>query len=271
MSTLPRNKLDLHCQPLLNSYASTKKFSASYPGKTISTLCSYVKSTALQNGKFEAETEVEELTQNILMNKQIQTEPMIANGNHIDDDDDDDFCLQNETDQIDNRINVENCLSTRFIQQGTILTQNEVDRIASDGEHLLYFSDTSKSLCYITNVASSQQANGTSITKEISCRWPHHPILDLIYSPASSQFVCATKIGLYTCTATDSTIDIQMKLTQHWSYVRLSADKNYIWLWTDTPRSSQLRTYSPKTFDCIKIFNLNDYPRFSDNSILRYM
>jgi hypothetical protein len=57
-----------------------------------------------------------------------------------------------------------------------------------------------------------------------------------------------------------------MKLTQHWSYVRLSADKNYIWLWTDTPRSSQLRTYSPKTFDCIKIFNLNDYPRFSDNS-----
>jgi hypothetical protein len=27
-----------------------------------------------------------------------------------------------------------------------------------------------------------------------------------------------------------------------------------------------LRTYSPKTFDCIKIFDLKDYPRFLDNS-----
>ena len=57
-----------------------------------------------------------------------------------------------------------------------------------------------------------------------------------------------------------------MQLTQHWSYVRLSADKNVLWLWTDTPRLSQLHVYSPKTFDCLKSFNLNDYPRFVDNS-----
>ena len=182
-------------------------------------------------------------------------------------DDDDDYFLQDETDQINKRVNTENCLSTRYVQQGTILTQNEVDRIASDGEHLLYFSETSRSLCYITTISSTKQANGTSMTKEISCRWPHHSILDLIYSPGSSQFVCATKTGVYTCTiANSTTIDIQMQLTQNWSYVRLAADKNFIWLWTDTPRSNQLRTYSPKTFDCIKIMNLNDYPRFTDNS-----
>ena len=266
MSTYPRNKLDLQCQPLSKSYLSTKKFSANHPGKSISTRCSYGKGTDKQSEKIDVETEVEELHQNPSSTKHIQTDPFISNGTIQIDDDDDDFDLKDETDQIENHLNTENCLSTSFMQQGTILTQNEVDRIASDGEHLLYFSDTSKSLCYITDILSTKQANGTSITKEISCRWPHQPILDLIYSPGASQFICATKIGVYTITIKDSSIDIQMQLTQHWSYVRLAADKNFIWLWTDTPRASQLRTYSPKTFDCIKIFNLHDYPRFSDNS-----
>jgi hypothetical protein len=261
MSTFPRNKIDLHCQLLSRVYTPTKKFSPIHPGKKISTRCSYGKSIGLQNEKIDVETEVEELNPNLFINKQIQTDPILANG--VYQDDDDDFQYQED---IINRISTENCLSTRFIQQGTILTQNEVDRIASDGEHFLYFSETSKSLCYITDILSSKQANGTSITKEFSCRWPHQTILDLIYSPGSSQFVCATKTGVYTCTIINSTIDIQMQLTQHWTYVRLSADRNSIWLWSDTTHASQLRTYSPKTFDCIKIFNLYDYPRFSDNS-----
>jgi hypothetical protein len=266
MSTYPRNNLDLNCQLLLNSCTSTKKFSHNYPGKIILTRCSYDKGSALQNDKIDVETEVEELVEHIVTNTQMQTDPIIAISHDIDDDDDDDPSLLPESDQINNLINKENCLSTRCIQQSTILTQNEVDRIASDGEHLLYFSDTSKSLCYITNLLSTKQANATSTTKEISCRWPHHPIIDLIYSPGSSQFVCATKTGVYTCTIKDSTIDIRMQLLQLWTYVRLSADKNFIWLWSDTPRTSQLRTYSPKTFDCIKIFDLKDYPRFLDNS-----
>jgi hypothetical protein len=262
MSTFPRNKIDLHCQLLSRSYTSTKKFTPIYPGKKISTRCSYGKAIGLQNEKIDVETEVEELNANLFMNKQIQTDPIIVNGDYADDDDDD-FQYQED---IENRISTENCLSTRFIQQGTIFTQNEVDRIASDGEHFLYFSETSKSLCYITDIISTKQANGTSMTKEFSCRWPHQSILDLIYSPGSSQFVCATKTGIYTCTIINSTVDIQMQLIQHWTYVRISADRNFLWLWTDTPRASQLRIYSPKTFDCIKIFNLNDYPRFSDNS-----
>lgn len=57
-----------------------------------------------------------------------------------------------------------------------------------------------------------------------------------------------------------------MQLSHHWSYVRLATDKTHLWLWTDTPYSSQLRIYSPKTFECLKNFDLNDYPRFSDNS-----
>ncbi|CAF1061838.1 unnamed protein product [Rotaria sordida] len=264
MSTYPRNKLDLHCQLLSNLYTSTKKFSANCPGKTILTRCSYDKLIGSLREKIDVETEVEELNQNNFINKQTQTDSMINYNYHINYGED--HHLQDETDQITNRFNIENSLTTRFIQQSTILTQNEVDRIASDGEHLLYFSDTSKSLCYITNLIPTKEANSTSITKEISCRWPNHTIIDLVYCPGSSQFICATKTGVYTCTITNTTIDIQIQLTQDWSYVRLAADKNYIWIWTDTPRSNQLGIYTPKTFDCIKIFNLNDYPRFLDNS-----
>ena len=264
MSTFPRNKLDLHCQLLPHSYSLAKKFSAAHPGKNISTRCSFGKGTGLQTEKIDVDTEVEEINPMTSGNRQTQTESMFNNGDY--ETEDEDLFTNNESDQIDNQINMENCLSRRFTQQGTILTQNEVDRIASDGEHLLYFSDTSKSICYITEIQSTRQANGTSITKEISCRWPHGSVLDLVYSPGSSQFVCATKTGVFTCTVHKTTIDIQMQLTQHWSYVRLAADRNHLWLWTDTPRASQLRAYSPKTFDCLKIFNLRDYPRFSDNS-----
>ncbi|CAF0795748.1 unnamed protein product [Rotaria sordida] len=277
MSTYPRNKLDLDCQLLLSSYTTIKKFSYSYPGKIISTKCSYDQHTEYENEKIDVDTEVEELNENLYSTKQIQTDSVIesVHNTDVDDDVEDDkdeeyFSLQEETSELNNSIHTEHCLSKRYINQGTILTQNEVDRIASDGEHLLYFSDTSKSLCYILSILSDRRVNGTSRTKEITCRWPHSTILDLVYSPTSSQFICATKTGIYTCIIDsnndDSTIDIQLQITQSWSYIRLSADKNFLWVWTDTPRLSQLHVYSPKTFDCIKQFDLRNYRLFSNNS-----
>ncbi|CAF1532114.1 unnamed protein product [Adineta steineri] len=264
MFTYPRNKLDLHCQLLLNSCTTINTFSPSSLDKLISAQCLYSQSNENENKKIIVDTEIEEFSQNIYTTKQIQTDSMVESNCNTDNDEDDEFfSLQDE-------LSSEHYLSTRYVCQGTILTHNEVDRIASDGEHLLYFSDEAKLLCYVTNISSDKQVNEISITKEITCRWPHYPILDLVYSPSSSQFVCATRKGLYTCAVDsnndDSTIDIQMQLTQHWSYVRLSADKNFLWLWTDTPRLSQLHVYSPKTFHCIKIFNLNDYQCFSNNS-----
>ncbi|CAF1327403.1 unnamed protein product [Rotaria sp. Silwood1] len=264
MSTFPRNKLDLQCQLLSNLYTSTKKFSASYPGKTILTRCSYGKLTGLPNEKIDVETEIEELNQNSFTNKQIQTDPIIGFNYNIDYREN--LYVPHKTNHLNDRFSTEDCLSTRLIQQSTILTEKEVDRIASDGEHLLYFSDSSNSLCYITNVIHTKEVNNTSITKEISCRWLYHSILDIVYSPASSQFVCATKTGVYTCTIINSIFDIQIQLTKNCSYVRLSTDKNYIWIWTDTPQSNQLSIYTPKTFNCIKIFNLNDYSHFMNNS-----
>jgi hypothetical protein len=270
MSTFPRNKLDLHCELLSNSYSPSKKFASSYAGKVITTKCSSGQRTDFIREKIDVETDVEELNQNHFSTKQTQTGPTFESNHNTDDDQDEYYSLKEDTSEITNRLNTEYCLSTRYISQSTISTQNEVDRIASDGEHILYFSDTSKLLGYVRNITSNRRAIGISKTKEITCRWPHFPILDLVYSPVSSQFICATKTGIYTCTIDsnndNSTIDIHMQLAQRWSYVRLSTDKNYLWVWTDTPTSSQLRAYSPKTFDCVKTFNLNDYPRFSDNS-----
>ncbi|CAF2338571.1 unnamed protein product [Rotaria sp. Silwood2] len=277
MSTYPRNKLDLDCQLLLNLCTTAKKFSCSYPGKIISTKCLCSQHTEYDNEKIDVDTEVEELNENLYSTKEIQTDSIIESNHNtyvddvIDNDEDEYFSLHEEiNNELNNSTHTEHCLSKHFINQGTILTENEVDRIASDGEHLLYFSDTSKSLCYILKILSDQQVNGTSRTKEITCRWPHYPILDLVYSSASSQFVCATKTGVYTCTIDsdndDSTIDIQLQITQSWSYIRLSADKNFLWLWTDIPHLSQLHVYSAKTFDRIKLFDLNNYSLFSDNS-----
>ncbi|UJR33390.1 hypothetical protein I4U23_020838 [Adineta vaga] len=262
MFTYPRNRLDLHCQLLLNSSSTSKDFSSSIPGKLITAQCSYSQSNENESEKIVVDTEIEELNQNIYSTKQIQTDSLIELNSNVDDDEY--YSVLDETSELSNRLSSEQYSSTHYISQGTIKTQNEVDRIASDGEHVLYFCDTLKLLCYVRDISYDKKI------KEITCRWPHYPILDLIYSPGSSQFVCATRRGLYTCTIDSnndsSTIDIQMQLTQHWSYVRLSADRNFLWLWTDTPRLSQLHVYSPKTFHCIKVFNLSDYSRFSDNS-----
>ncbi|CAF3489921.1 unnamed protein product [Rotaria socialis] len=279
VSTYPRNQLDLDCQLSFNLNAVTKKFLPSYPGKVISTKCLCSQQNEYENEKFDVDTEVEELQQTFYSTKEMQTDAISEPArtkckDYIDDnvgDEDEYFSLKDEIGELINSTNTEHSLSKHYISQSIILTQNEVDRIASDDEHLLYFSDVSKSLCYVRNISlGGKRANGTSQTTEVTCRWPHSPILDLVYSPASSQFVCATKTGVYTCTVDsdhdDSTIDIQLQLAQSWSYIRLSADKNLLWIWADAPQLSQLLIYSPKSFECIKVFNLIDYPRFSDNS-----
>jgi hypothetical protein len=270
ISTFPRNKFHLNCQLLSKSYRSTKQFSPSYPGKIITSKCTCDQQTEYEIEKIDIDTEVEEISQIITSTKQTQTDSLLESINN--DDEDEFYSLKEETNELlSNRIYTEHCLSTNYHSQNTIITQNQVDRIASNGEHLLYFSDTSKSLCYVTNISSSNKhANGISVTKEITCRWPHQPILDLVYSTVSSQFICVTKTGVYTCDIHSNddnlTINIQMRLTQQWSYIRLAVDKDYLWLWMDTPHLSQLCIYSPKTFDCLKTFKLTDYPRFSDNS-----
>lgn len=281
ISTLPRNKLDLDCQLLFNTNALTKKFCPSNPGKIISIKCLCSQQGEYENEKINVDTEVEECNQNFYSTKDIQTDanneliPTKYNDfadNTADDKEPEDeyFSLQEDLNELSNLTNIEHYLSKQYIAKSTILTQYEVDRIASDGEHLLYFSDTSKSLCYVRSMLSDTRNNGATRTVEITCRWPHYPILDIVYSPASSQFVCATKTGVYTCTIDsdhdESTIDIQLQVSQSWSYIRLSSDENFLWIWTDTPNFSQLQVYSPKTFDCIKTFNLQEYPRFSDNS-----
>ncbi|CAF2113505.1 unnamed protein product [Rotaria magnacalcarata] len=289
VSTYPRNQFDLDCQLSFNLDTATKKFLPSYPGKVISTKCLCSLQNGYENEKFDVNTEVEELQQTVYSTKEMQTDAISEpartkckdyTDDNVGDDDydkndikdeDEYFSLKDEICELTNSTNAEHSLRKHYISQSIILTQNEVDRIASDGEHLLYFSDVSKSLCYVRNISfGDKRTNGTSQTTEVTCRWPHTPILDLVYSPASSQFVCATKTGIYTCTVDsdhdDSTIDIQLQLAQSWSYIRLSTDKHLLWIWTDTPQLSQLLIYSPKSFECIKIFNLTDYPHFSDNS-----
>lgn len=279
MSTLPRNKFDLHCQLLSTNVQKIQRFSPSYPGKLISTKCTCHPQTEHESEKIDVDTEVEEFNPIASSSKETQTDSKVKSIANTDDDDDDDdeeyFSFKDDLNELSPRTDADHLLSIDYLSQGTIRTQYEVDRIASDGEHLFYFSDTSRTLCYIMNTLSDKYDHGISSTKEITCRWPHHPILDLVYSPISKQFICATKTGIYTCTVHChdgmSSIDIQMQLTQHWSYVRLATNGEYLWLWTDTPRLSQLAIYSPKTFDCIKSFKLTDYPRFSDNSTSFYI
>lgn len=272
MSTFPRNKFDVHCQLLSNTNRTIKPFTPSYAGKLINTKCTCQPQTQYESEKIDVDTEVEELNQIRWLSKETQTDSKGKSTQSTDDDDDDDefFSLKDEISDLSPRLDGDYCLSVDYLSQGTIRTQNEVDRIASDGKHLFYFSDTARTLSYVTNLLSDKQDHGIFSTREIICQWPHHPVLDLVYSPVSKQFICATKSGVYTCTVQNNdgmaSIDIQMQLTQHWSYVRLAANGEYIWLWTDTPRLSQLAIYSPKTFDCVKVFKLTDYSRFSDNS-----
>jgi len=257
---------------LPQNYQPLKPFLPSYPGRILTTKCTCHQQTEYTSEKIDIDTEVEEINEinSTLINHNNNNSSSSTNNNHeiINyggvGDEDEYFSVQDETSDLSTKLNQEFHLSQNYESNGIVTTQNEVDRLASDGEHILYYSETSKSLCYVVNFTTDKQ------TKEITCHWPHCPILDLVYSPVSTRFICATKAGVYTCSI-DSTnhslsLDIQMQLTQHWSYIRLSADRNYLWIWTDTPRSSQLAIYSPITFDLVKTFHLNDYPRFSDNS-----
>jgi hypothetical protein len=270
LCTYPRHKLDLKCQLLMNTSVSNSRFVSHGTDQMISARC-------ITSDNIEIETDMEQVHGNLLIDKQIQTEPSWNMMSYVrseqkdnGDDLENNYSVHDDTNELNTRSCQEYARCTRLTCQRTIITQHGVDRIASDGEHLLYFSDTSNVLCYVSAVITDPSFMDMSITKESVCRWPHHPIIDLIYSSLSSQFICATRTGVYTCVIHfnngDYTIDIQLKLAQNWSYVRLSTDKNHLWLWTDTSYSSQLRVYSPVTFSCLKNFDLYDYPCFFDNS-----
>ena len=259
MSTLPRHKLDLHCHLLVDS---TDRFSAGHGGKVISTRCSSGPLIGVDNEKIDVETVVDELNRHTFTDKHTQTDAAVSHTHGH---------ARSIHDGVPNSgENVEPSVSSRYVSQGVILTRHEVDRIASDGEHLLYFSHTCRSLCYVTKILPTGKVNDIFITTEVISRWPHQAILDLVYSPAASQFVCATKTGIYTCTmdshSDDCTIDIQMQWSHVCSYARLSTDDSYLWIWTDASQSSQLRVYSPRTFNCLRTFDLKQHVRFADNS-----
>ncbi|CAF1167759.1 unnamed protein product, partial [Didymodactylos carnosus] len=195
------------------------------------------------------------------INKYITAAGLISSDNG---DDDDDFYSIYDEGELNNKISNEHFSSSKY-EQSTIVTQNEVDRIASDGCNFLYFSDTCKSLCYVYELVRTS----TMTTKEITIHWRHKPLLDLIWCDMRKQYLCATKQGIYSCeciTNDHNTIDVNEELTQNWSYVRLSAIDDTLVVWSDTTRSSELNFYNSRTFEHTKSFNLQDYSRFRDNS-----
>ncbi|CAF4495921.1 unnamed protein product, partial [Didymodactylos carnosus] len=184
------------------------------------------------------------------------------------DDGDNKFSLTYDETKLNSKTITEHYTSGRYEQTSSIITQNEVDRIASDGQNFLYFSDTTKSLCYIYELIRTP----IMATREITARWRYMPVLDLIWSDVRKQYLCATKQGIYSCMCFINSrhkidkIDVNIELAKNWSYVRLSVNNDTIAIWSDTQETSELNFYNPVTFEHTKYLDLRKYSRFCDNS-----
>ncbi|CAF0947753.1 unnamed protein product [Didymodactylos carnosus] len=103
----------------------------------------------------------------------------------------------------------------------TVPMYQNVGRIASNGEGLLYCSPILNLLCY-------RQLNQTF---ETHCDWTHSPIEDMIWWSNLNSYLCATLNGVYTVKYDDGDFRVRLIIPGKWKYVRVACNHEFIWTW----------------------------------------
>ncbi|CAF1269732.1 unnamed protein product [Didymodactylos carnosus] len=174
-----------------------------------------------------------------------------VNRNDSDDDEDESSSHSSFTSQTCNNVN--------FKTHTSIKTCVTVDRIASDGENILF---TSKGK---PDVLVYHFLNQDLV--ECKHTWPHPPVSDVIWCEKIKQYLCAALNGIYSVTYTNK-FKIEQVVNGNWAFVRISCNHDHIWIWMNTNIGNfngiNLYSYSfqhMKTID----FNNRRIGRFVDN------
>jgi hypothetical protein len=112
-------------------------------------------------------------------------------------------------------------------EDSNIDTSYDVDRMASDGENIMYTSYRNKGHDRIAYCLMD-----TDDDDEDECRdWPHSRIKDMIWWNSIGKFICATEDGVYTVDYTNKRFKITCVIRKKWSFIRVAANVTHLFIW----------------------------------------
>ena len=147
-----------------------------------------------------------------------------------------------------------------------IHTTYNVERMASDGENILYSSCKSEGpdiIAYCIIDADNDDADEYRDWKQ-SC------IKDMVWWNSIEKFVCATHNGIYTVDHTQRKFKIHKVINGNWKYLRVATNDHELFVWMNIGEKgfNGIEIFSA-SFDFIRAidFNATEMGSFTDGSI----
>ncbi|CAF1635755.1 unnamed protein product [Rotaria magnacalcarata] len=134
---------------------------------------------------------------------------------------------------------------------GFIETTYNINRMASDGENIMYsvyYDDQPDRIAYYARMNDNDSYRD----------WHQSRIEDMIWWGAISKFICATKDAIYTVAYINTRFKILAVIREKWLYCRVAANTNSLFTWSDSDEDdfSGIQVYSTE-FQCISTINFN--------------
>lgn len=135
-------------------------------------------------------------------------------------------------------------------------TSYDVDRMASDGDNLLYttyYDDEADRIAYCC-------VDDDDDDEDYYRHWNYSRIVDMIWWNNIRRFVCATKNGIYTVEYALKKFRINEVIRGKWSYVRVAANSTQLCAWVRSAKNDfhGIEIYSPQ-FQPINKIDLAKY------------
>jgi hypothetical protein len=135
-------------------------------------------------------------------------------------------------------------------------TSDDVDRMASDGENILYttyYEDESDRIAYC------RMDDDDDDEDEYRC-WNRSRIVDMIWWGSIEKFVCATKEGVHTVVYANKKFKITEVIHGKWSFIRVAANTTHLFLWIKSNKNDfrGIEVYSNQ-FESIRKIDFDNY------------
>lgn len=145
-------------------------------------------------------------------------------------------------------------------------TSYTVDRMASDGENILYTTyrdDESDRIAYCC-------PDDDDDDEDDHRNWNNGRIIDMIWWNNIKKFICATKTGIYTVEHAHRKFRINEAIHGKWSYVRVADTPMHLYAWIQSSKTDfhGIEIYSPQ-FACVGKVDFEKYrdERFVSDSL----
>ncbi|CAF3043980.1 unnamed protein product [Rotaria socialis] len=134
---------------------------------------------------------------------------------------------------------------------GFIETTYPIDRMASDGENIMYsvyYDDQPDIIAYFDHLNRGDPYRD----------WNQSRIEDMIWWGTISKFICATEDAIYTVEYINTRFKILAVIREKWSYCRVAANTSSLFTWSNSDEYdfNGIEVYSTE-FESIKTINFN--------------